>query len=68
MSKIIFKKTYIFPDDIVINILGFIKQNGPMILSYDFKKKKFIDIEHPDYTRAKIMVQQNGYNLKFFYP
>jgi hypothetical protein len=39
-SKIIFKKTHIFPDDIVINILGFIKQNGPMILSYDCKQKK----------------------------
>ena len=65
MNKSIFKITYIFPDDILVNILGFIKQNGPMILSYDFKQKKFIDTEHPDYTRDKILVQQNGYALKY---
>ena len=59
MGKNIFKKTHIFPDDIVINILGFLKQNGPMLLSYDFKQKKFVDTEHPDYTRAKILVQKN---------
>ena len=64
-SKSIFKKTHIFPDDIVINILGFIKQNGPMILSYDFKQKKFIDTEHPYYTRAKIDVQENGCALRY---
>jgi hypothetical protein len=64
MSKSIFKKTHIFPDDIIINILGFIEQNGPMILSYDFKQKKFIDIEHPDYTRAKILVQDNDRSLQ----
>jgi hypothetical protein len=64
MGKSIFKKTHIFPDDIVINILGFINQNGPMLLSYDFKQKKFIDTEHPDYTKAKIRVQKNGLWLK----
>ena len=63
-SKSIFKKTHIFPDDIVINILGFIKQNGPIILTYDFKRKKFVDTEHPKYTRAKILVQLNGLWLK----
>jgi hypothetical protein len=47
MSKSIFKKTYIFPDDIVIHILGFIKQDGPMKLLYDFKQKKFIDYFRP---------------------
>jgi hypothetical protein len=62
MLNIIFKKT---PDDIVINILGFIEQDGPMILSYDFKQKKFINTEHPDYTRAKILVQENGLWLKY---
>jgi hypothetical protein len=31
-----------------------------MILFYDFKQKKFINTEHPDYTRAKIFVQENG--------
>ena len=63
--KSIFKKTHIYPDDIVINILEFLKQNGPMVLSYDFKQKKFIDIEHPDYTRAKILVQENGSALLY---
>jgi len=55
----------IFPNDIVINILGFIKQNGPMILSYDFKQNKFIDTEHPDYTRDKILVQENGWYFEY---
>ena len=64
MGKSIFKKTHIFPDDIVINILGFINQNGPMLLSYDFKQKKFIDTEHPDYTREKIVVHSYGLRLK----
>ena len=64
-SKRIFKETHIFPDDIVINILGFIKQNGPMLLSYDFKQKKFVDTEHPDYTKAKIDVQENGCALRY---
>ena len=62
--KMHFKKTHIFPDDIVINILGFLKQNGPMILTYDYKQKKFVDTEHPKYTRAKISVQLNGLWLK----
>ena len=39
MTKIYLSKNHIFPDDILINILGFVKQNGPMILSFDFKKK-----------------------------
>jgi hypothetical protein len=64
MGKSLFKKTHIFPDDIVINILGFIKQDGPIKLSYDFKRKKFIDTEHPDYTKAKILVQQDEVTLK----
>jgi hypothetical protein len=64
MGKSIFKKTHIFPDDIVINILGFINQNGPMLLSYDFKQKKFVNTEHPDYTRAKILVQLNDWSLQ----
>ena len=63
-SKLIFKKMHIFPNDIVINILGFIKQDGPIKLSYDFKRKKFIDTEHPDYTKAKILVQQDGVALE----
>jgi hypothetical protein len=65
MAKSLFKKTHIFPDDIVINILGFIKQNGPMILTYDFKQKKFIDTEHPDYTISKLAVQKHGYVLAY---
>ena len=65
MGKSIFKKTHIFPDDIVINILGFINQNGPMLLSYDFKQKKFVNTEHPDYTIAKINVQKHGNALKY---
>jgi hypothetical protein len=60
MPKSIFKKTHIFPDDIVINILSFIKQFGPMILLYDFKQKKFINTEHPHYTSDKLRVQNNG--------
>ena len=66
MGKSIFKKTHIFPNDIVINILGFIKQNGPMILTYDYKQKKFIDTEHPDYTRAKINIQKY-WPLSFYF-
>ena len=66
MRKRIFEKTHILPDDILIHILGFIKQRyGPIILLYDFKKKKFIDTEHPDYTKAKILVQENGLLLKY---
>ena len=65
MPKNVFKKTSKFPDDIVINILSFIKQNGLIIILYDFKQKKFIDTENPDYTRAKILVQTNGYNLQY---
>ena len=64
MTKSILKKTHIFPDDILINILGFIKQNGPMILSYDVKQKKFIDKEHPSYTKAKITLQEDGMMLR----
>jgi hypothetical protein len=64
MGKSIFKKTHIFPDDIVINILGFINQNGPMLLSYDFKQKKFVDTKNPDYTYDKECVQENGLWLK----
>ena len=38
MRKRIFEKTHILPDDIIIHILGFIKQRyGPIILTYDFK-------------------------------
>ena len=66
MRKRIFEKTHILPDDIIIHILGFIKQRyGPIILTYDFKRKKFIDIEHPDYRKAKILVQENGLLLKY---
>jgi len=64
MPKSILKKTHIFPDDIVINILSFIKQFGPMILLYDFKQKKFINTEHPHYTSDKLRVQNNGMWLR----
>jgi hypothetical protein len=64
MTESLFKKTHIFPDDILIYILGFIKQNGPMLLTYDLKKKKFIDTENLHYTRAKITLQKDGTMLR----
>jgi hypothetical protein len=32
---------------------------------YDFKQKKFIDTEHPNYTKDKISVQKNGMWLQY---
>jgi hypothetical protein len=35
-----------------------------MLLSYDFKQKKFVDTKNPDYTYDKECVQENGLWLK----
>jgi ribosomal protein L24E len=55
----------ILPNDLLIYILEFIYQTGPLSLTYDINKKIFIEIENPIYLQYKIDVKIWGLALEY---
>lgn len=51
------------PFTVLVAIIDFIKQTGPLKVSYDFNKQEFMLIENPIYQQYKILLQTNGLEL-----
>ena len=64
----LFGANYNLPNDILLYILEFIHQRGPLMLAYDFDLGRFIIKDNPIYLQFRSEVQKDGYFLRFIKP